>query len=90
MIEPPRSFRSLRSGLLLAAMAGACAPQPWPEPPPVDQTTFLTEHAAWHAKVQQRERDEFVGLAGLWPLTAGRTPFGTDSSLPIVLPGPGP
>lgn len=71
-------------------MAGACAPQPWPEPPPVDQTTFLTEHAAWHAKVQQRERDEFVGLAGLWPLTAGRTPFGTDSSLPIVLPGPGP
>jgi uncharacterized protein len=35
-------------------------------------------------------RDEFVGLAGLWRLSEERTPFGTDSALPIVLPGPGP
>lgn len=35
-------------------------------------------------------RDDYVGLAGLWLLSEGRTPFGTDSSLPIVLAGPGP
>ena len=35
-------------------------------------------------------RDDYVGLAGLWLLSEERTPFGTDSSLPIVLAGPSP
>jgi hypothetical protein len=35
-------------------------------------------------------RDRYAGLAGLWLLSEERTAFGTDSSLPIVLAGPGP
>ena len=62
----------------------------WPDPPPVDRAAFLAEHAAWRSTLQQTIDERFVGLAGLWLLNEGRTPFGTDSSLPIVLPGPGP
>jgi uncharacterized protein (DUF1684 family) len=68
----------------------ACAPAPWPDPPPVERAAFIAAHAAWRSKVQQTIRDNYVALAGLWPLSDERTPFGTDSSLPIVLPGPGP
>ncbi len=84
------SVRSLAPCVLVAGMICACAPQPWPDPPPVDRAAFLAEHAAWRLKVQLGIRDSWVGLAGLWPLSEGRTAFGTDSSLPIVVAGPGP
>ena len=76
--------------LLLAATVSACSSGAWPNPPPVDRPAFLAAHAAWRSELQQSIGERFVGLAGLWLLNEGRTPFGTDSSLPIVLPGPGP
>ena len=84
------SFRSLAQCLLIAAMMCACSPEPWPDPPPVDRAAFLTEHATWRSRVEQRMRDNWVGLTGLWLLSEERTAFGTDSSLPIVLASPGP
>ena len=84
------SFSSLARLLFCAAVVCACAHQPWPEPPPVDQRVFLSEHAAWRFKRQQVVRDNWVGLAGLWLLSERRTAFGTDSALPIVLAGSGP
>src|ERR1700694_389217 len=84
------SFRSLARWLLCPAMVCACTHQPWPEPPPVDQGVFLSEHAAWRLKRQQFVRDNWVGLAGLWLLSERSTAFGTDSALPIVLTGSGP
>src|SRR5712692_4149426 len=84
------SFSSLAGCLLSAAMVCACTHQPWPDPPPVDRAAFISEHAAWRLKYQQSVRDSWVELAGLWLLSEGRTVFGTDSSLPIVLPGSGP
>jgi uncharacterized protein (DUF1684 family) len=68
----------------------ACASKPWPDPPPVERSAFLIEHATWRAEREQRLRENWLGLAGLWLLSAERTAFGTDSSLPIVLAGPGP
>jgi len=75
--------------LLCAALVGACTRQPWPEPPPVDRSVFVSEHAAWRLEREQAVRDNWVGLAGLWPLSDGQTAFGTDSTLPIVLGGSG-
>jgi uncharacterized protein (DUF1684 family) len=71
-------------------MVCACRHQPWPEPPPVDPGVFRSEHAAWRLERQQAMRENWVGLAGLWLLNEGRTEFGTDSTLPIVLPGSRP
>jgi len=85
------SFSSLARLLFCGAVVCACAHQPWPEPPPVDQRVFLSEHAAWRFKRQQVVRDNWVGLAGLCcSLSERRTAFGTDSALPIVLAGSGP
>ena len=84
------TFRSLAQCLPIAAMVSSCAPEPWPDPPPVDRTAFLAEHATWRSGRQQTMRDNWVGLAGLWLLSEERTAFGTDSSLPIVLASPGP
>jgi uncharacterized protein (DUF1684 family) len=84
------SFSSLARWCLCAAVVCACTHQRWPDPPPVDRAAFLSEHAAWRLQYQQTVRDNWVELAGLWPLSEGRTAFGTDSSLPIVLAGSGP
>jgi uncharacterized protein len=83
------SFSSLARSFLCAGMVGACTHQPWPDPPPVDRAAFLREHAAWRLTYEQRVRDNWVELAGLWLLSEVRTAFGTDSSLPIVLAGSG-
>ena len=82
-------LRSLVRSLLCAAMVSACTGKPWPEPPPVDRATFLSEHAVWRLQYEQAAR-HWAGMAGLWLLSEGRTAFGTDSSLPIVLAGSGP
>jgi uncharacterized protein (DUF1684 family) len=74
----------LKSSLITAMMCG-CASEPWPDPPAVDRAAFLTEHATWRSERAQSLRDNWVGLAGLWLLSEGRTAFGTDSSLPIVV-----
>jgi uncharacterized protein (DUF1684 family) len=78
----------LTPALALTAMISACASKPWPSPPPVDRAAFLTEHATWRSERLQSLHNNWVGLAGLWLLSEGPTAFGTDSSLPIVVPGP--
>src|SRR5438477_4130631 len=84
------SFRSSSRCVFLAGTIYACAPRSWPDPPPVDRAAFLAEHAVWRSQLQQAMGDHYAGLAGVWLVDEERTPFGTDSSLPIVLAGPGP
>jgi uncharacterized protein (DUF1684 family) len=84
------SLRALAQRLPLVALLWGCGPEPWPDPPSMDRAAFLTEHATWRSGREQGLRDNWVGLAGLWPLSEERTAFGTDSSLPIVLASPGP
>jgi uncharacterized protein (DUF1684 family) len=71
----------------IATALVACS-QPWPDPPTVDSATFLAEHEAWRARRRAELTDSLhfaPRWAGLWPLAEGETPFGADSSLPIVL-----
>ena len=83
------SFCSSAQCLWFAVALCACASKPWPDPPPIDRATFLTEHANWRLSREQGLRENWVPLAGLWLLGGKPTAFGTDSSLPIVLPGHG-
>jgi uncharacterized protein (DUF1684 family) len=69
-------------------LAVACADS-WPEPPPVGEEEFAAAHAEWH----QDRRDRLVSppsgplvWVGLWEIPQGSVVFGSDASLPIVLP----
>ncbi len=77
------SLRALARRLPIVALLWACGHEPWPDPPSIDRAAFLTEHATWRSGHEQGIRDNWVGLAGLWPLSEERTAFGTDSSLAI-------
>lgn len=71
-----------------ALLAIACA-EPWPEPPPIENEEFTAGHLEWH----QGRRDGLVRppsgpllWVGLWEIREGAMEFGSDPSLPIVLP----
>lgn len=75
--------------LLAAVVMSGCAREPWPDPPPMT----AAEHDSTHTEWRQNRRDGLVRApfgavlwAGLWRLEEGATPFGSDASLPIVLP----
>jgi len=66
--------------LLLAA----CSRNAWPQPPAVDAATYQKQYAEWHD--EQQHIGDILAIVGIWPIPEGETPFGSDTSLPIVLP----
>jgi uncharacterized protein (DUF1684 family) len=82
-----RTPSSVKAGVAAVALivATGCARETWPEPPAVEQAQYRAEHDRWLA--EQQETIAFaLPIAGIWTIEQGETPFGTDSSLPIVLP----
>lgn len=74
--------------MALATLMG-CAPEEWPEPPPIELDRLLQEHDAWRADRERRLVTPPGGAVlwnGLFPLSAGDNPFGSDPSLAITLP----
>ena len=78
------SIRLAVCGVLAVALAG-CAGEKWPEPPPVDQAQYQKNYQTWLDEQQETARASTKEV-GIWPLQEGETPFGSDASLPIVLP----
>ena len=79
-------FRSrLASLLLFICTTTACARQSWPEPPAVDPAAYQKEYDTWRQQ-QQEGVASILAIVGIWPLTEGDNRFGSDASLPIVLP----
>lgn len=70
---------------LLLCLVAACARDSWPQPPAVDAATYQREYAKWREE-QQTGIGEILAIVGIWPLAQGDTAFGSDASLPIVLP----
>jgi len=85
---PPSLFRSLILPLALSLSAAGCT-EPWPTPAPVDAVAFASDHEAWRLQRQERAVTPPGGPVlwiGLWELPEGDTRFGSDPSLPVVLP----
>ena len=70
--------------LVFACALTACARQSWPAPPAVDAATYQKQYAEWHD--EQQHIGDILAIVGIWPLPEGETPFGSDKTLPIVLP----
>ena len=78
----------MRNSLILVIAAFAlsgCARDSWPEPPAVDHAAYQKEHEAWRDDHRQG-LSQVLPIVGIWPLQEGETPFGSDPTLPIVLP----
>jgi len=71
-------------GLTPLLLLAACARQTRPQPPAVDAATYQKQYAEWHD--EQQHVGDILAIVGIWPLPEGETPFGSDKSLPIVLP----
>ena len=69
----------------LTAVLTGCSRERWPSPPSVDPSAYEKEHAAWLAG-EQAYLSEILPVIGIWPLDEGANSFGSDRSLPIVLP----
>jgi hypothetical protein len=74
-------------GVVLAGLAFGCGGDRWPDPPPLDRASYQAQYQEW---LDQRRAvaAEAIRLIGVWLLPEGETPFGSDASLPIVLPVP--
>jgi uncharacterized protein (DUF1684 family) len=72
-------------GVMLVGLCVGCARQRWPEPPAVDRAQYQKQYQSWLDEQQQTARESST-IVGIWPLDDGETPFGSDKSLPIVLP----
>jgi uncharacterized protein (DUF1684 family) len=82
------SLRLLPAAVLVVSLVGcADAPSSAPELPPVDEAAYKAEHEGWR-KARLTAIASAMEIIGLWPLSPGETPFGSDPSLPIVLPAP--
>ena len=78
-------MRTRCSILILAALAVGCGRQPWPNPPAVEQAKYEADHRAWR-ETQRGLLSDVLSIVGVWPLKDGDTAFGSEASLPIVLP----
>ena len=76
-------------GLVLVCLGAACARQEWPAPPAVDQAQYQKQYDTWLNDQQTTARESSI-IVGIWPLEDGETAFGSDTSLPIVLPAAAP
>jgi len=73
----------------LALLLAGCRGDDWPAPPAVVFDDFVQEHQEWRENRREHLVRPFSGVVlwmGLWELAQGATPFGSDPSLPIVLP----
>jgi hypothetical protein len=77
----------LARALIVAAAVAGCSREPWPEPPAVDEAQYQSDYEQWRQQRQQTA-EYAMRIVGIWPLPEGETPFGSDASLPIVLPSP--
>jgi uncharacterized protein len=71
-------------GLTPLLLLAACSRGAWPQPPAVDAATYQKQYAQWHD--EQQQVGDILAIVGIWALPEGETPFGSDKSLPIVLP----
>jgi len=69
--------------VLIAACAG-CG-RSWPEPPPVDPAKYQQDYKVWRDERQETLLFA-IKILGVWPLESGDNTFGSEGSLPIVLP----
>jgi uncharacterized protein len=78
-----------RAGFLVIAGAialySACAGEPPRAPPAISPAEYQQETEAWRAQ-RMTALSNGLRLLGIWELPEGDTPFGGDSTLPIVLP----
>jgi uncharacterized protein len=72
-------------GVIVICVSIGCSRQQWPEPPAVDQAEYQQRYATWLGEQQDTARESSI-IVGIWPLSEGETAFGSDRSLPIVLP----
>jgi uncharacterized protein (DUF1684 family) len=72
-------------GVMLVCLSAGCARQQWPEPPAIDQAQYQKQYETWLDEAQNTARESSI-IVGIWALEDGETPFGSDKSLPIVLP----
>src|SRR5688572_16539351 len=72
-------------GVMLVCLCVGCGRQQWPEPPAVDQAQYQKQYETWLEEQQNTARESSI-IVGIWPLQDGDTEFGSDKSLPIVLP----
>jgi len=74
-------------GVVLAVVLIGCAGDRWPDPPPLDRASYEAQYQQW---LEQRRAVAAAAarLIGVWPLPEGETSFGSDATLPIVLPVP--
>ena len=77
----PRQFVCV----VFVAVLSACAADTWPQAPAVEQTQYRKDYDAWRDE-QRQTLSQVLPIIGIWPVDAGETPFGSDPSLPIVLP----
>jgi uncharacterized protein len=71
--------------IVIAALIAACGSERWPSPPVVEQSKYQADYRAWRES-QQALVSDVLSIVGVWPLEQGETPFGSDATLPIVLP----
>jgi uncharacterized protein (DUF1684 family) len=72
-------------GVTLVCLCVGCNRQQWPDPPAIDQAEYQKHYKEWLDGQQQTAREATKEI-GIWPLHDGETAFGSDASLPIVLP----
>jgi uncharacterized protein (DUF1684 family) len=77
------------SSVMLLCFCVSCSRQQWPEPPAVDQAQHQRQYEEWLSEQQNTARESSI-IVGIWPLQDGETAFGSDTSLPIVLPASAP
>lgn len=72
-------------GVMLICVCVGCSRQQWPEPPEVEPAQYLKDYESWLFDQQNTARESSI-IVGIWPLEEGETAFGSQKSLPIVLP----
>jgi hypothetical protein len=67
------------------ALAIGCDREPWPSPPAIERAKYEADHRAWRDE-QRGLLSDVLSIVGVWPLQEGETAFGSEGTLPIVLP----
>ena len=71
--------------VVAAAVILGCGRASWPDPPAVDDAEYRRKYEEWRSS-QQQTAEYAMRIVGIWPLAEGDTAFGSDASLPVVLP----
>jgi uncharacterized protein (DUF1684 family) len=72
-------------GVMLLCLCMGCSRPQWPEPPAIEPAQYLKAYEGWLSDQQNTARESSI-IVGIWPIEEGETAFGSDTSLPIVLP----